>query len=546
MSNPYPYFYKYSMTASTPTSMWSPLQQQVFRSLWIASAISSIGTWMHDVGAAWLMTTLAPNSPILVALMQAASSLPFFLLALPAGAIADVIDRRKMLLWTQTWMLLVATLLGILTMANITTPGILLGLTFAMSIGSSMNMPVWQAVTPELVPQEELPQAVTLSGIVVNLSRSIGPALAGIIIASSSIGLVFLLNAATFLCVIWVIYNWKRSHQKSALPTERVVGAIQAGVRYVRHAPVFQFVIYRTIAYIFFASGLFALLPLLGRNELKLDALGYGTILGFWGIGGLAGAFLLPKLRKQFSIDRLVAGCSAVMGLMMLVLSSQRNFFLVCVVMLFVGISSLGVMVSLSVAAQSAVPSWVKARALAVQLLVFQGSMSLGSLLWGSIAQHYSLSISLASAGIGLLVGIVVSARYRLKCSELLDLRASLHWDQPTHAFEPCPNDGPVLVTLEYCIDPDKAEEFTLAMQALARIRRRDGAIQWGLYQDVSKPSRFVETVLVESWAEHRRQYDRITNTDKVVEERVLDFHIDGEPPKLSEMLYSKDGKRSS
>jgi MFS family permease/quinol monooxygenase YgiN len=533
-----------STSTSTSTSMWSPLRQPVFRSLWIASAISSVGTWMHDVGAAWLMTTLAPNSPILVALMQAASSLPFFLLALPAGAIADVIDRRKMLLWTQTWMLLVAALLGILTMANLTTPGILLGLTFAMSIGSSMNMPVWQAVTPELVPKEELPQAVTLSGIVVNLSRSIGPALAGIIIATSNIGFVFLLNATTFLSVIWVIYNWKRSHSVSALPTERVVGAIQAGVRYVRHAPVFQSVIYRTIAYIFFASALFALLPLLGRNELKLDAFGYGIILGFWGIGGLAGAFLLPQLRKQFSIDRLVAGCSAVMGLMMLVLSSQRNFFLVCGVMLFVGISSLGVMVSLNVAAQSAVPSWVKARALAVQLLVFQGSMSLGSLLWGAIAQRYSLSISLASAGIGLLVGIVLTARYRLKCSELLDLRASLHWDQPTHAFEPCANDGPVLVTLEYYIDPDKAEEFTLAMQALARIRRRDGAIQWGLYQDVSDPSRFVETALIESWAEHRRQYDRVTNSDRVVEERVLTFHIGAEPPKVAEMVYSKDGKR--
>ncbi|WP_245912429.1 MFS transporter [Brunnivagina elsteri] len=185
---------------------------------------------------------------------------------------ADVIDRRKMLLWTQTWMLLVAALLGILTMANITTPGILLGLTFAMSIASSMNMPVWQAVTPELVTPAELPQAVTLSGIVVNLSRSIGPALAGIIIASSSIGLVFLLNAATLISVIWVIYNWKRSHSVSALPTERVVGAIQAGVRYVRHAPVFQFVIYRTIAYIFFASGLFALLPLLGNASTREDS----------------------------------------------------------------------------------------------------------------------------------------------------------------------------------------------------------------------------------------------------------------------------------
>lgn len=530
--------------AISTTSMWSPLRGSVFRALWIASAISSVGTWMHDVGAAWLMTTLAPNSPLLVALMQAASSLPFFLLALPAGAIADVIDRRKMLLVTQTWMLLVAVLLGLLTLANITTPSILLALTFAMSIGSSMNMPVWQAVTPELVSKEELPQAVTLSGIVVNLSRSIGPAIAGIIIASTSTGVVFLLNAASFIAVIWVIWQWKRTPQPSALPTERFVGAIQAGIRYVRHAPVFQSVLYRTIGYIFFASALFALLPLLGRQELKLDALRYGVILGFWGIGGLCGAFLLPKLRQKFSIDRLVAGCSAMMGMMMLALATFHNFYLVCPLMLLVGVSSLGVMVSLSVAAQTSVPSWVKARALSVQLLVFQGSMSLGSLLWGAIAQRSNISTALICASIGLLVSIVLTSRYRLRCSEMLDLRASLHWDQPTHAFEPCPNDGPVLITLEYFIDPEKAEEFSLAMQKLSRIRRRDGAIQWGLYQDVTDPGRFMETSLVESWAEHKRQFERVTNTDKEIEDYVRGFHIGDEPPKVSEMIYSKDGKR--
>lgn len=208
--------------------MWSPLRQPVFRALWIASAVSNIGTWMHDVGAAWLMTDLSP-SPVLIALMQAASSLPFFLLALPAGAIADVVDRRKMLLLTQGWMLLVAALLGILTLANITNPWLLLVLTFALSLGSAMNMPVWQAVTPELVAKEELPQAVTLSGIVVNLSRSIGPALAGIIIAQAGTGAVFLLNAASFVGVMLVIYQWQRTPTNSALPTERVVGSYPSG-----------------------------------------------------------------------------------------------------------------------------------------------------------------------------------------------------------------------------------------------------------------------------------------------------------------------------
>jgi MFS family permease/quinol monooxygenase YgiN len=528
------------MTAQTaPTSMWSPLKRPLFRALWIASAVSNIGTWMHDVGAAWLMTTLAPNSPLLVALMQAASSLPFFLLALPAGAIADVVDRRKMLLWTQGWMLIVATLLGILTLRNITTPWILIGLTFALSLGSSMNMPVWQAITPELVSKEDMPQAVTLSGIVVNLSRSIGPAVAGVVIAKAGTGAVFLLNAASFLGVISVVYGWKRTPKPSALPSERVLGAMQAGVRYVRNAPVFQSVLIRTAAYILFASALFALLPLLGRRELKLDALGYGIILGFWGIGGLGGAFILPKARERFSIDQLVAGSSLLMGLMMLGLAYIRNVPLVCGAMVLVGISSLSVMVSLNVAAQTAVATWVRARALALQMLVFQGCMTLGSLVWGGIAQRQGITSALAGAAVGLIVCAVLTLRYRLVCAEKFDLQASLHWDQPTHAFEPCLDDGPVLITLEYRIDPSHAEEFVKIMQILSRIRRRDGAIQWGLYQDLSNPSIFLETAIVESWAEHKRQFERVTNADREIEERARSFHIGNEPPKVSQMLYA-------
>jgi MFS family permease len=493
---------------------------------------------MHDVGAAWLMTSLSP-SPFLVALMQAASSLPFFLLALPAGAIADVVDRRKMLLFTQGWMLVVAALLGVLTVTGITTPWILLILTFALSIGSAMNMPVWQAIVPELVAKEQLSSAVTLSGIVINLSRSIGPAVAGIVIAASGTGMVFLLNAASFVAVILVLYRWQRTTQISALPAERFVGAIQAGIRYARFAPLLQTVYIRTAAYILFASALFALLPLLARRELKLDALGYGIILGCWGIGGLAGAFIIPNVRQKTSIDHLVAGASVLMGAMMLVLASVRNVYLVCGVMFVVGIASLSVMVSLSVSAQTAVPTWVRARAIATQMLVFQGCMALGSLLWGAIAQRTGISTALTAAAVGLMMCVGLTTRYRLRCVEKFDFSASLHWNQPVHAFEPCPNDGPVLVTLEYRIDSANAEEFTKAMQALSLIRRRDGAIQWGLYQDLSDPGRFVETMVVESWAEHKRQFERVTNSDRVIEDRARAFHIGDAPPKVSQMIYA-------
>jgi MFS family permease/quinol monooxygenase YgiN len=527
------------MTSTAVLPLWQPLRQPLFRSLWIASTISSIGTWMHDVGAAWLMTSISP-SPFLVALMQAASSLPFFLLALPAGAIADVIDRRQMLLWTQSWMLAIAAGLGALTVSNLITPWMLIGLTFALSIGSAMNLPVWQAVVPELVAKEELPSAVSLNGIVINLSRLIGPALAGLLIAATGTGAVFLINAASFLGVIVILSTWQRSAPRQVLPAERFWGAIQAGVRYVRFAPTFQAVLLRTAAYILFASALFALLPILGRRDLGLDALGYGLLMGSWGMGGLVGAFLLPKLRQRFSIDHLVAGASVCLGSAMFAIAQLHNFYGVCAAMILVGMASLSVMVSLSVSAQTAVPTWVRARALSIYLLVFQGCMAVGSLLWGAIAQQTSTATALMAAAAGLMAGAVPLLQYRLRCVEKLDLTASLHWSQPTHVFEPCPNDGPVLVTLEYRIDVANAEDFTSAMQAISRIRRRDGAIQWGLFQDLSDPGRFVETILVESWAEHERQFERTTNSDRTFEERAWAFHVGHEPPKISQMIYTE------
>jgi MFS family permease len=527
-------------TVTTTVSTWAPLRQSVFRALWLASAFSSIGTWMHDVAAVWLMTSLAPDSPLLVALMQAASSLPFFLLALPAGAIADVIDRRKMLLVTQMWMLLVVITLGICTLMGWINPWILLGLTFALSLGTSMNLPVWQAVTPELVTKEELPAAATLSGIVINLARAIGPAIAGMIIAiaGGNPGPVFLLNACSFCGVLTVLYRWRRQPIQTNMPAERFWGAMQAGVRYVRFAPLFQNVLVRSAGYIFFASALFALLPLLGRRELGLDALGYGIILGFWGLGGLAGAFLLPKIRARTTSDRIVLGASCLFATTMLLLAQIRIYPILCLTMLLVGISSLSVMVTLNVSAQTSVPTWVRARALSINLLFFQGCMTLGSLTWGAIAQRFGISVALQVAAIGLVLTGLLTRSFRLRCAEKLDLSSSMHWEHPAHSFVPCPQDGPVLITIVYCIDPGDATAFRAAMERLSQIRRRDGAIQWGLFQDLSDPSRFVETSIVESWAEHQRQYVRVTQADRAIEAAAWQFHRGGHPPQITELVY--------
>ncbi len=496
---------------------------------------------MHDVGAAWLMTSLAPESPFWVALMQAAGSLPFFLLALPAGAIADILDRRTLLLITQSWMCLMATTLGVLTVTHQMTPMLLLGLTFALGLGTSMNLPVWQATMPELVTRAELPAAAALNGLVINLARSIGPAIAGLLIAAAggNPGLVFFLNAVSFLIVIITVSRWHSVPKVQALPAERFIGAMQAGIRYARYASQLQTVLVRSGAYILFASALFALLPTLGRRELGLDALGYGTMLGFWGIGGLAGAFILPRVRRRFSTDHVVAGGTILLGTTLLILAQLRNFPGVCAVMLLVGIGWISVMVSLNATAQTAVPMWVRARALAINLLLFQGCMTVGSLLWGAIAQRFGIQVALTAAAIGLMGTTLLSKRFCLQCTEKLDLSSSLHWDQPFHSFEPCPNEGPVMITIEYRIDPAQAAAFSTAMTLLSHIRRRDGAIYWGLFQDLSEPERFVESVLVESWMEHRRQYERITLADKVVEDQAWSFHIGTTPPRISEMIYA-------
>ncbi len=474
-----------------------------------------------------------------MALLQSAGSLPFFLLALPAGALADVVDRRRMLLLTQSWMPVAAALLGALTLAGATTPWVLLGLTFALSLGSSMNMPVWQAIVPELVSQEELPAAVALNGTVINLARSVGPALAGLVLVASGPGAVFALNAVSFVGVIWVIYRWQRTQKQSGLPAERFQGAILAGIRYARFSPPLQRVLLRTGAYILCGSALFALLPVLGRRELGLDAVGYGMLMGSWGLGGLAGAFILPKVQKRVSADAIVAFAMALQGAALLALAHLRVFYLVCGVMVLVGIASLLLMASFNVAAQTVAPSWVRSRALAIHLLVFQGCMAAGSLLWGAITQRFGISVAFTAAAAGLAAGLILAVPFPLQCGKKLDLSPSLHWHQPPLVFEPSPSDGPVLVSIEYCIHPEKAGEFVRAMQYMSLMRRRDGAIQWGLFEDLADCGRFVESFIVESWAEHKRQFERVTKTDREFQERARAFHIGEQPPKVSQMIYA-------
>lgn len=521
-------------------SAWSPLRQPVFRALWIATAVSNIGTWMHDVGASWLMTSLAP-SPLMVALVQVATNLPVFLLALPAGALADVVDRRRLLLVTQTWMLATAVVLGSLTIAGTTTPWVLLSLTFVMALGAAMNAPAWQAITPELVSRQELPAAVTLSGVGINLARALGPALGGLIIAATNPGVVFLLNGVSFLGIIIVLYHWRRSPRENVLPAERFIGAIRAGMRYARHAPALQTVLIRAGAFILFGSVLWSLLPILARFELGQGPSGYGILLGLLGLGAVVGAAILPHTRQKISGDKLVTAATLLFAAILFILSFVREFVLVGMTMFVGGIAWIALLSSFNTGAQTAVPAWVRARALSVYLLIFFGGMAGGSALWGTVAKYAGIPKTFVVAALGVVASLAATARYRLATGEMLNLAPSLHWPAPTVVNDIEPEHGPVLVTIEYRIDPAQARDFADAMLNLRKLRLRDGAINWGIFVDAADPQRYVEAFLVESWIEHLRQHERVTVADREVQQKVHAFQIGSAPPIVSHFIYAHD-----
>ncbi len=494
---------------------------------------------MQNVAGVWMMTSLS-HSPIMVSLMQTATSLPVFLVVLPAGAIADIIDRRQMLLFTQAWMTVAAAGLSLVTYMGATTPWMLLSFTFALGAGAAMNMPIWQTVVPRLVPRKELPQAVALNSVAFNIARAVGPALGGVVVALSGPELVFLLNAISFLGVIAVIYRWDSSRRENQLPAEHVISAIRAGTRYMTHAPELRSALIRCCIFVTFGSALWALMPLVARHELGMNARGYGILVGFFGTGALSGAITLPKMRKRMSMDTLLTVATVSFAIVTFALAYLRIHILLYVVMLAGGMSWVTVMSSLNVAAQTSAASWVQSRALGFFVLAFQGLMGVSSVLWGTIAEFGSNSLSLLFAGIGLLCGLLGAFIWPLKGLKDLDLRPSLHWSEPLAAVTLDPDDGPVLIMLDYRIDLEKAAEFTTALYELKRVRHRDGARRWGLYNDIADPGRYLETFIVESWAEHARQHARFTMGDREIEDRVRSFHIGPEPPIVSHFIHVK------
>jgi MFS family permease len=508
--------------------------------LWIANAVSNVGTWMQNAGAAWLMVTLSPSA-LLVALVQTATNLPVFLLGVPAGAIGDIIDRRKILIVSQSLMLGAAGILGILTVTGKTGPWMLLWLTFALGVGATLNGPAWSAIMPDLVPMSELPAAIALNSVGFNLARAIGPALGGLVVAAIGAGAAFILNAVSFVGVLIVLYLWKREPVTTPKSTESVGNAIWAGMRYVRFAPPMHAVLIRSGSFVISASALWSLLPLVAKNELHSESSGFGLLLGCLGVGSVMGALIIGRLRQLLSPDVIATSAVALFGVVSLALAYLQNFGAVTALMLAGGIGWMCTNSTLNTAAQASLPAWVRARALAVYLLVFQGAMAVGSVIWGEIASRLGLRTTLAISAVTLLAAAAATCRLKLATFPGIDTTPSYHWPEPPPLSGVHPEHGPVLVTVEYLVDPRRGKEFARAMQALRRIRRRDGAIRWGLYEDAIAPGRYLETFVVESWAEHLRQHERVTVSDQEMEAPAHAFHLGPEPPKVTHLIAARE-----
>lgn len=400
---------------------WGPLREPLFRSLWIAAVISYTGTWMQNVGTGWLMALLT-NSPVMVGLVQAASSIAVFLVSIPAGALADILDRRRVLLITQTWMVLAAAALGLLTILGMITPHLLLLFTFLMGLGAVMNDPPWQAITHEIVSSRNFASAVALNSAGFNVARAVGPAVGGLVIAAWGAGTSFLLNAVSFSGVIYFLYQWKRQQDEELLPAKDVIAAMKTGFHYARRSAPVQSVLVRTGVFSISAAALWALLPLIAR---PYHSIGYGALLAFFGLGALAGAALLPALRRMSSVDGLVAAATLVYAGMTSAAGYVDTFWLHCGVLFLAGVGWIIILASLNVSAQIMSPPWLRARTLSMYLLVLQGGMAAGSAVWGVVADRFGISNAMSAAAVALAVGLVTIRRHRLH-AEQLDVRTSV------------------------------------------------------------------------------------------------------------------------
>lgn len=502
-------------------SALAPFRYRLFTTIWIATIVANIGTWMYSAAAGWLMTDLNPN-PLMVSLVQSVSNLPLLLFALPAGALADLVDLRWLVRVLEIATTIVSAIFAALVSFKLVDPVILLIFVFLIGALAALEAPAWQAVVPQLVSRDDLGAAIAANSIGINISRAIGPALGGILIGVAGIALPFWLNAVSNLGVIAAFFLWRScTKEYGGLPAERYFSAIRTGLRYARNNRALQATFARSIGFFLFASSYWALLPNLARYQIGGGPQLYGVMLGAIGTGAVLSAVVLPRLNNRLSPDRVVDLGQLVTAVALVILGLAHNPAVAIAGCALAGVAWIAVLASLNVAAQVALPDWVRGRGLALYVTVFFGTMTAGSVIWGEVASLRGLPLAHFIAAAGAVAAVPLLRGSKLQTAASFDLTPSAHWPSPVMATE-IPNDaGPVMVTVEYDVLPDNAEAFRTVIYEYGRERKRDGAYAWGIFRDTANENRYIETFLVDSWVEHLRQHERVTKADRVLEQGV-------------------------
>jgi len=531
-----------SQPAMTPSlSPWAPLKNnRVFLFLWLATLVSNIGTWMHDVGAGWLVTSLT-DSEFVVALMQTATSLPAFFLLLPSGALADILDRRLYLMSANIGMAIMAATLGVLTLTGIIQVWSLLLLTLMLGMGTAMVMPAWQSIIPEVVKRSDLGGAIALNTMGMNISRVLGAFVAGLIILAAGPGAVFVTNAVTFTLIIIVLLRWKREPPESTLPPEPLVPAVKTGLRYARHSPALLSTIYRSIGFYFFASVMWALFPVIARDLLGADEFRYAMLFAFISIGAIINALFIPRLRARFNNDQLITGASLVFATGMIITALTQIYVVALFTLALCGSAWITVMTAAQTAAQTALPNWVRSRGMGVFLTFFMGSLAIGPAVWGGLAQFTDIPTAIYTASSCLIVAAFITRRWPVSGNENMDHTPSRHWQLPEPKLALQPDQGPVMICITYQVREDARQEFLVTIEQLGKARRRDGAWDWNIMENISAPNSFQEHYQVYSWVDHLRQHERISKQDAMVQAKIRELLEPDTKPVISHFIKTPD-----
>ena len=527
-----------SRNGNAAPGAFGPLKLPVFRMLWLTWLAANTTMWMNNVAAAWLMTSLAP-SPLWVALVQTASTMPVFLLGLPSGAMADILDRRRYFMATQFWVAIVAALLCVIILAGWMTAPLLLALTFANGVGLAMRWPVFAAIIPEVVPRPQLAQALALNGVAMNGSRIVGPLLAGALIAAAGSAWVFVVNAVLALGAGFLIMRWRREHHESPLGRERLTSAMRVGVQYVWQSPRLRAILLRIALFFLHSTAMLALLPLVARALPGGQAGTFTLLLAAMGAGAVTAALLMPRIRQWLRLQERVMVGTALQAAAAVVVGFAPSIWVAVPAMVVGGAAWITVANSLTVAAQMALPDWVRARGMAIYQMALMGSTAAGAALWGQVATWSSVQESLAISAATSVALMAAALRFVQERGTEEDLTPSRVIKVPQ--MQAPPRSGRIQVQVEFLIDPARADEFLAVMEESRRSRLQQGALDWQLLHDLYEPGRYVEQITDENWTEHLRRFDRVTAADVQLRDRRLAFHTGEEPPRVTRFVIAQE-----